>query len=254
MTMVIRPSPLQAASEICKERFSEAKAIFLAGSALRGEQTPYSDLDLVVVYETLATAWRQSFIHNGWPVEAFVHDPETLTYFFWEMDRPSGVPSLAAMVMEGKEIPAEDNFSRSIKTLAQVVLQAGPPDWTEKDFQRARYQITDSCDDIRAPRSPAELTASLTYLYQQLADFCFRSQGRWSAKNKGIPRRLAEVDPLLTRRFVEAFDAGFFHQTSSLVLELAETILTPYGGFLFDNYRSDAPASYRKRPPRSDQE
>lgn len=249
MTMVIRPSPIQAASEIWKERFSEARAIFLAGSALRGEQTPYSDLDLVVVYEKLAAAWRQSFIHKGWPVEAFVHDPETLTYFFWEMDRPLGVPSLAAMVAEGKEIPAEDNFSRSIKTLAQTVLQAGPPDWTETDFRRARYSITGLCDDIRAPRSPAELTASLTCLYQQLADFCFRSQGRWSAKNKGIPRKLAELDPLLTQRFVEAFDAAFSHRASSLVLQLAEAILTPYGGFLFENYRSDAPASYRKKRP-----
>ena len=99
MKVVIRPSPIQAASEILKERFSEAKVIFLAGSALRGEQTPYSDLDLVVVYDKLAAAWRQSFIHKCWPV---VHDPETLTYFFWEMDRPLGVPSLAAMVAEGK--------------------------------------------------------------------------------------------------------------------------------------------------------
>jgi hypothetical protein len=246
--MAIRPTPTQAASEIWKQRFSDAKVIFLAGSVLRGEATPYSDLDLVVVYEKLATAWRQSFIHDGWPVEAFVHDPETLSYFFWEVDRPSGVPSLAAMVMEGKHIPQEDGFSRSIKTRAQAVLKAGPPDWTVADFQKARYCITDLCDDIRAPRSHVELTASLTTLYQQLADFCFRSQGNWSAKNKNIPRKLAELDPVLAQRFVEAFDVAFSHHNPSPVLELAETILLPYGGFLFENYRLDAPANYRMKP------
>jgi hypothetical protein len=71
----------------------------------------------------------------------------------------------------------------------------------------------------------------LTGLYQQLSEFCFRSQGIWSAKNKRIPRKLAELDPLLTHRFVEAFDAAFSHRTSSLALQLAEMILTPYGDF-----------------------
>jgi hypothetical protein len=90
----------------------------------------------------------------------------------------------------------------------------------------------------------------LTGLYQQLSEFCFLSQGIWSAKNKRIPRKLAELDPLLTHRFVEAFDAAFSHRTSSLALQLAERILTPYG-FLFENYRSDAPAGHRKKPPPS---
>jgi hypothetical protein len=48
-------------------------------------------------------------------VEAFVHDPATLKYFFFEVDRASGVPSLPQMVVEGVEIPAPTEMSRALK-------------------------------------------------------------------------------------------------------------------------------------------
>jgi hypothetical protein len=250
MRKSIRPSPIKAALDIGRERFGAAKVIFLAGSVLRGEGTPYSDLDIVVICKRLPAAYRQSFVHEGWPVETFVHDPETLNYFFWEMDRPSGVPSLPTMVIEGKAIPKENPLSRSLRALAQGVMEAGPPKWTEPDIRRARHAITDLCDDIRAPRNQAELVASASRLYDLLADFYFRSMGRWSAKSKTLPRKLAEVDPALARCFTKAFDAVFSAHNSSLILQLSEHILGPYGGFLFDNYRLDAPPDWRKPLPK----
>jgi hypothetical protein len=90
-----------AALDIAKQRYGTAKVTFLAGSFVRGEATSTSDLDLVVVYEQVPQAYRESFMHGDWPVEAFVHDPETLRHFFLEVDRPSGIPSLPTMVMEG---------------------------------------------------------------------------------------------------------------------------------------------------------
>jgi hypothetical protein len=63
------------------------------------------------------------------PVCGSSDDRETLGCFLGDVDRPSGMPSLAAIVMGGKAIPNEDSFSQSIKTLAQAVPQAGPPEW-----------------------------------------------------------------------------------------------------------------------------
>lgn len=246
MTERSRPSPIEAANEIRDERFSGAKVMFLAGSVVRGEATPSSDLDLVVIYEKLPAAYRQSFVHRGWPVEAFVHDPETLNYFFWERDRPSGIPSLPMMVLDGKEISEENELSRSLKTAARAVINAGPPEWTAPDIERARYSISDVCDDIRAPRNHTELTASMTVLYGLLADFYFRSTGRWSAKSKGVPRRLAQTDPSFANQFSQAFELGFSSQDPSLILQLAEAILEPTGGFLFDGFKVESPAGWRK--------
>lgn len=235
-----------AAQELWKERFSDAKVVFLAGSVIRGEATAHSDLDLVIVYDKLPTAYRDSFIYRGWPVEVFVHDPETLNYFFLELDRPSGVPSLPSMVMEGIEIPVSSDFSRSLKAIAKSVLDGGPPIWTAGDLQRARYMVTDCCDDMRSPRSTEELVASATKLYEGLADFYCRSQGLWSAKGKSIPRRLLQIDSTLARTFTEAFENVFERHDATQVIALAEDILRPHGGFLFENALAEAPITWRK--------
>jgi hypothetical protein len=100
-----RPDPISAATEIVARRYEGAAVTFLAGSVMRGEGTDTSDLDLVVVYERIDAAFRESYTHAGWPVEAFVHDPETLRYFFLRTDYPSGVPSLAHMVSTGRPLP-----------------------------------------------------------------------------------------------------------------------------------------------------
>ena len=246
MTKLTRPSPMKAGYGIWKQHFADAQVIFLAGSVIRGEGTRTSDLDIVVIHRELPAAYRCSFMYEGWPVEAFVHDPQTLNYFFWELDRRSGIPTLPSMVFEGKAIPEENKFSRSLKSLAQAVLNAGPAKWTEEDIARARYTITNLCDDIRAPRNRAELTASVSSLYDVLADFYFRSGGRWSAKGKSVPRTLAEADPALARRFVKAFQTAFSTHRSSPILQVAEFILKPFGGWLFDDYRLEAPSGWRK--------
>lgn len=95
---------LNAARLVFSQRYPDAAVAFAAGSLVRGEGTEYSDLDLVVVYPTVPGAYRESFRFQGLPVEVFIHDPETLEYFFVEMDVASGIPALPHMVMEGQEI------------------------------------------------------------------------------------------------------------------------------------------------------
>jgi predicted nucleotidyltransferase len=97
---------LNAAHVVFSQRYPDAAVAFAAGSLVRGEGTAYSDLDLVVVYQTLPAAYRESFRFQGLPVEVFVHDPETLEYFFIEMDVASGIPALPQMVMEARRFQA----------------------------------------------------------------------------------------------------------------------------------------------------
>src|SRR5215210_651672 len=104
-----RVSPVEAARGIFGERYVGARVLFLGGSVMRGEAPPASDLDIVVVYERLPNAYRAAFVYGGWPVEAFVHDVETLAEFF-ESDRRRGVPALMSMVWEGLEVPETSEF------------------------------------------------------------------------------------------------------------------------------------------------
>jgi hypothetical protein len=233
-------------NEILASRYPNARVIFLAGSIVRGEGTPYSDLDLVVIFDRLPAAYRESFHFQGFPVEAFVHDPETLNYFLSEIDRPSGIPALAQMILEGLEIPAPGELSQSLKSMAASVMESGPPALSYQEIDKRRYNLTNLVDDIRQVNSMDELVASGTQLYEALADYYFRINNFWSAKGKSIPRILKQRDAELCLRYGDAFTELFARGRAGKVIDLAEELLKPNGGFMFDGHKLEAPPNFRK--------
>jgi hypothetical protein len=239
---------IDLANAIRIERYGDAVAVFAAGSIIRGEGTPFSDLDLVVVYGRLPHAYRESLRAKGCPVEAFVHDPETLEYFYTEVDRPTGVPALAQMVVEGIEIPGSTELSQKLKRRAAAVIEAGPPALDRDGERRMRYSISDLLDDLRTPRSRAELIAAGTRMFGQLADYYLRRRGRWSATGKAIPRVLQRTDAVLCTSYCDAFEELFARGNPQAVIRLTEDLLNESGGPLFDGYRADAPPAWRRDP------
>jgi predicted enzyme related to lactoylglutathione lyase len=237
--------PTTAALEVVAERFRDAAAAFLCGSVVRGEATASSDLDLVVVYERVERARRESFLHGAWPVEVFVHDPETLRYFFVQADRSEGVPSLADMVAGGIALPRESDFSRALRALANEVLASGPPPWGKGQIDASRYEITNLVDDLASARSRAERVAIVTKLYTAVASHFFRAQGLWSAKGKAIPRKLAAAAPDFAARFDAAFDDAFARDRTAAVIALCDSVLAQHGGRLFAGHEVAAPAEWR---------
>ena len=66
-------------------------------------------------------------------------DPDTLEYFFVEMDRVSGIPALPQMVVEGRELPDSTDLSRMLKARAAAPINAGPPPLDSESERRRRY-------------------------------------------------------------------------------------------------------------------
>ena len=243
-----RQSPYLVAEELLASRYRGAEVVFVAGSFRRSEETESSDIDLVVIFPKLEKAYRESFIYNDWPVEAFVHDPETLNYFFWKVDARDGVPSLPYMVVEGKPIPETHLLVFCLKSLADRVLDSGPAAFSKEQLVNARYGISDLLDDLKSPRNTFEEKTIIAKLHEQLGDFWFRAQGRWSASGKHIPRRMSKLDKAFSEKWVSAFSSAFVGQTGELI-QLTKEILNLYGGILFDGYRRDAPRDWRKSLP-----
>jgi hypothetical protein len=241
---------IDAAHRIRADRYADADVILAAGSLVRGEGTAYSDLDLVVVYGELDHAYRESFRVDGLPVEAFVHDPLTLEYFFLEVDAPSGVPTLPQMVVEGVEIPGPTAISRALKERAAAVIAAGPPALDNESDMRMRYVVSDLLDDLRAPRSLDDAIGAGTRLYEPLATYVLRRRGLWAAKGKAIPRRLRQVDADMGAAYGNAFSELFARGNAGPVIRLADELLREAGGPLFEGYRIDAPSTW-KRPPQA---
>jgi len=227
------------------EKYPDADVIFLAGSVVRGEGTKTSDLDIVVMYQSLSNAYRESYFYSGWPVEAFVHDPQTFKYFIQKIDGPTGVPSLAAMVSEGIELPSSTALSNRIKDVANDVLQAGPAQWSAKEIENSRYLISDLIEDLREPRSQSEMYAVAIQLYNVISNHYFRSKGLWSAKGKTIPRRLRKVDATFAAKFESAFESVFAQGKTEDLYALADDLLSAHGGFLFEGHRLEAPQEWK---------
>jgi len=244
--METRPDFVTAAKEILTTRYPNAAFAYVAGSIIRGEQTDYSDIDLVVVFEKLECATRESFVYRGWPVEAFVHDPETMNYFFQESDAKSGRPCLPQMVLEGLTLPCETPLSRELKTLAGKVINQGPPELGRAELEDRIYFISDLVDDLRAPRSQSEAIAVGARLFELLGDFYLRGKGQWSGSGKGLARALAKYSPDLANSYSEAFQK-LFNGDSISVINLAQEILKPYGGCRFDGYVRPAAKDRRKK-------
>ncbi len=240
-------SPVSAAKDLFESRYQGADAVLVAGSVVRGEASTYSDLDLVVIFPRVRAAYRESFTHMGWPVEAFIHDLETLRYFIYRIDQPQGSSTLCEMVKEGMEVPGPCTATAEAKVLALDVLKQGPPVLTQEDIDDRRYNISELVDDLRDPRSRHELNAAAARVYHELADFYCRSRGGWTSAGKGLLKRMKTQDPVMARRFSEAFDQLFQFALPAPVISLAEEMLAPYGGFLFDAYRREVSPNWRSK-------
>ncbi|MDQ3323969.1 MAG: nucleotidyltransferase domain-containing protein [Acidobacteriota bacterium] len=245
MDKTLNERAVETTRDIYKTRYNKAEVIFLAGSFVRGEETRTSDLDLVVIFKQLPNPFRESFYFNDFPIETFVHDPETLNFFLQNECRQAFSP-LMQMIDEGIEIPKPTEFSADLKKLA-AKMKESLHKISNEEIERMRYGITNLVDDIKFPRSKFELTATGTALYSALSDFYLLVNELWLAEHKTIPRILEQKNPEWQNQFCLAFEDLFVNGKSEKVILLAEDLLQPYGGFLFDGYRNDAPKIIENR-------
>jgi hypothetical protein len=72
---------LEAAKRFISTYFPDCQGALLAGSVVRGEATDTSDLDIVVFDNSIRSAYRESLIEFGWPIEVFVHNFTSYQHF-----------------------------------------------------------------------------------------------------------------------------------------------------------------------------
>jgi hypothetical protein len=240
-----------AASALLASRYPGADCAFVAGSIMRGEGTKLSDIDLVVIFSHVKNAWRESLLFDGFPVEAFVHDPETLRWFIAE-DVEGGAPIMPSMVAEGRLIGPRIAAGTPLQIEASATLAKGPPPLSGERLNTLRYQLTDRLDDLHGKRTAAEIQAIGAALYQPLANLILLGRGRWTGNGKWIPRLLQRLSPTLANQFDAAFQNLFAEGDTATLIVLAQDELDRLGGRLFEGDRRDAPATARHVPGSKD--
>ena len=239
-----RDRALAAADRCLATRFTGVAFAYATGSIMRGEGTAFSDIDLVVVFPSLERAWRESFMQDGFPVEAFVHDRQTLAHYL-HADVDSGYPVMINMVATGTILGADIDSARVVQAQAESMLAAGPKPLAGGAHDMLRYQVTDLADDLRGKRPPEEVAAISAQLYQQLADLILLGHGEWAGRGKWAPRLMRKLDLQLATEFEAAFVLAA-QGDGARFLALADRVLAMYGGRHFEGFRQDAPLEARR--------
>lgn len=240
-----RPPFLDVAKRALAKHCPGAIGAFVAGSVTRGQGTPTSDIDIAVLYDdTFEDVHRNSVIEEGWPIELFVHNPQSLDYFC-DKDRLRGMCVMPQMVATGIVIPDEHPALLLQQNKARDITMAGPPPLDKSDFDLRRYWLTDLTDDLKGAEATATRNAVLALMHDRLGDFHLRAAGNWSGFGKALLRCLKADDAGYAERFETAFATAFEGRDIEPVLALVEETLALHGGPFWEGYHSAAPPDWR---------
>lgn len=246
-----RASPIDAATQIVKGRYPTASVAILAGSVTAGRATPTSDLDLVVIAPSdPEVPYRESFYALRWPVEAFVHDENSLDGFF-NHDLQTSECTLATMVSTGVIVLDADGSASRLQDRAAALIASGPPPASDDDLRQLRYFVNDTLDDLRGDPQGDESTFVAPRLASEIAELVLMSRRSWRGEGKWLLRNLRANDPERADQLVLALRAREAGDAAPLI-SLAEQVLAMTGGEAFDGYRaSGKPVLGAQLDPRS---
>jgi ribosomal protein S18 acetylase RimI-like enzyme len=232
------------ATALVRERFPDARAAVLAGSAADGRANKYSDLDIVVVISGPPAPYRETVRSNGRLVELFVHTTDSLEYWY-DKDRQLGFPTLANMTSTGVRLVGPD--VDAVQQRARAHLEAGPIPWTPEQVDYRRYVLTDALDDLRGARDFDERDMVANQIVTMAAELRLGAAGEWLGKGKWMLRCLRQCDPPLADSLMAAHRATVATDDRVGLINMCEQVLDLVGGRLSEGFVAKGPDSRRPR-------
>jgi hypothetical protein len=167
--------------------------IVIAGSIVRGEAGPTSDLDVFVVHDQ---PWRLRAQRRfaGVPAELFVNPPARIRRYF-ASEHADGLPSTAHMFATGELLgsphPAIDELIREARDWL-----ARPLAFTLAQLAAQRYGAVDVLDDARdvIDTDPAAAQLLLASAVSGIVAYAFSGRGMFQPRRKRAVAALAELD------------------------------------------------------------
>jgi hypothetical protein len=224
--------PFAVARDLVMERFPHARASFLAGSALTPRRTATSDLDVVVVVP-VTRPYRETVRHLGRLVELFVHTRDSLDDF-WAAETAQRRSPLLRMCAEGLALSPGDD-AEEIQHAAALRWRQGPRPLTAAETERRRYMLTDLLDDLATMSDPLERPYVAAAVLQSATELALLLGDHWLGTGKWLSRELADAEPALLTRLVQAHADAVAGRGTSLIT-VSEEILGRAGGRLADGY------------------
>ncbi|MCT1364854.1 MULTISPECIES: nucleotidyltransferase domain-containing protein [unclassified Microbacterium] len=178
-------------------RYPRAGIAIVAGSTARGERTPTSDIDLLLIDDDLFADVSQvsEAATHAFEDEIFEVFAYTVEGFREWADR--GVaqhrPVIAHMLVEGAAIRSTPALAE-LRTRWSAVLALGSV-LSETESRIRRYVITDLLDDLQDATDPLEQRVVAGLLFERMAELMLLAGGQWIGSGKWLPRRLRAWSP-----------------------------------------------------------
>jgi hypothetical protein len=232
--------PLGAARHLVAERFPDALATMLAGSAGTAFQTATSDLDILVFIEGPPAPFRETTRYMGWIVELFVHTPTSYPRFI-ERETSERRSPLLHMCGEGRLLIDSDKFGATIQEQARRLIEAGPTRLTNREREDRRYALTDQLDNLLGCQDEDELVIIGAGLLHSTAELLLLERGKWLGRGKWLLRRLRDADPDLAQELIKGYRRLVVHMDTRPLKRIARQALDQSGGPLMEGYHRAAP-------------
>ncbi len=212
----------------------EPFAIVAAGSVLRGQGGPTSDIDLYVLHDAPFRQRLQRRYH-GVPFEIFINPPQQVRRYF-EEEHAAARPITAHILTTGVVILDRDPVLDLLRQEAAQWLAKSPaPDADALRWRR--YLIADAldnaCDLIEF--DPACASLILHHAVSNLVDYAFLVRGQHLPRQKALLAALAALDAqagTLTRGFYATVDAA---ERLTLAVQLAQHLTGEVSFFEWDS-------------------
>ncbi|MEU8922764.1 nucleotidyltransferase domain-containing protein [Kitasatospora sp. NPDC048545] len=224
------------ARRLVAERYPDALAALLAGSAATGNPTATSDLDLAVLVADGGGTHRETVRFEGRVVELFVHTGTGLAELF-AVDAASRRAVLQNMYATGLLLTDPDGHGARARERARADLRQGPPALAPDTVETRRYGLTDLLDDLADADDDAERLAIAAEVLTAAADLLCDHRRAWTGAGKWLPRRLREADPVLGPALVDGHLRLCRDGDPDPLARAARHVLDLVGGPLSEGYR-----------------
>ena len=209
-------------------------AIIVAGSVLRGQGGPTSDIDLYVLH---AASFRQRLQrrYEGVPFEIFINPPQQVHRYFAE-EHAAARPVTAHILTTGFVVLDRDLILQDLRTEAATWLNRPPAPGDDALLWR-RYLIADELDNARdiVESDPACAALILHSAVSRLVEYAFLARGQNLPRQKALVTALAALDPeagATVRAFYAAADAS---TRLELATQLAQYLTGAISFFTWDS-------------------
>ena len=215
------------------ERYSPV-GIIAAGSILRGNPDPCSDLDIYVLHLAPFRQRLQKFF-NGVPAEIFVNPPAAVGGYF-ASEQASARPITAHMLVNGFVILDCHPVVEQLRQQARELL-ATPPTLTPAQRTWKRYLASNLLEDAEdvAASDPQSAQVFLAQAVFAMLQYHFESHGRFIPRTKELLSQLDALDPPLAALAREFYSSGDFTTRLSTAEQIADGTIMVRGFFEWDS-------------------